>query len=100
MISIREELGKKVDHKTLEAAIKKAAKETGLTMKDKPDVSENGECTCTKFHFRRFFLPAIEVVTYNHGGPIDFFRIYADGITSKKTVEAYVERVHNYLKKS
>ena len=100
MVSLREELGKTVSHKVLEAALIKAADETGLKKMGDPDVSERGECTCTTFHFKRFPFQAIEVTTYDHGHPTDFFRVYTDGITSKKTVERYIERVHNYLKKS
>ncbi|MCH8325827.1 MAG: hypothetical protein IIB83_04595 [Bacteroidetes bacterium] len=100
MVYLREELGKTVSHKVLEAALIKAAEETGLKKRDNGDVSEIGECTCTTFHFKKFPFQDIEIATYNHGCPTDFFRVYSEGIASKKIVERYIERVHDCLKKS
>ena len=97
MVYTRKELGKTVNHETLETALRKAAKEIGLKERKEKDVSEIGECTCTTFHFKKFPFQAIEITTYNHGCPTDFFRVYAEGIASKKTVEIFIKRVHDYL---
>ncbi|MCH8945661.1 MAG: hypothetical protein IIA85_01945 [Nanoarchaeota archaeon] len=99
MISIRENLSKAVNYETLETALIKAAEETGLKIRNK-EVSEKKGCTRTNFYLRGRFFSSMEVVTHNHGRPIDFFRVYAGypfGHASKKTVEAYIKRVQNYL---
>ena len=101
MAFIREKITA-VDRETLETALREAAKEIGLEIRDE-NIPTNNKCISTKFYLRGRFFSSMQVTTYDHGRPIDFFRVntgHPFGRASKKTVERYIERVHNYLKKS
>lgn len=100
MTYVKEPLKEPVSYQTLEGALKKAAEETGLKIES--DVNPGKECNITTFYLKGPIFKSMEIHVYNHGKPIDFFSVYAgppSGRASKRKVNAYVGRVHDYLEK-
>ena len=100
MTYIKEKLDEPVNYKTLEAALIKAAEETGLKIDN--DMNPEKGCNTTTFYLKGLVRMSMEIHVYDHGKPIDFFSVYAGppfGRASKRKVNIYIKRVHNYLDK-
>jgi len=100
----RVDIGKRVDYKTLETALIKAAEEVGWKARVQDrfkrnyrlgSVQETQDYCHTTVHLRGMLFPAIQVMIYSKK-PTDCFYIWAGipfGIASERRIQEYLSAV-------